>query len=190
MSDNQKQAVEISGAEQQLAVDGSAATTSHAASSVSPLVKLAIAGMTVIIVLLAVVVVLLVSDRGPSDAAAANDPAEAAPDTFTASGELQLIGSVGGDKTDCYGEDGFDDLQTGTQVVIRDASGDTVAIGELGIGTIPQKFRMGSLTIACSWTFAVEDVPSGSTAYSVEVSHRGEVAFKESEANNLGLSLS
>jgi hypothetical protein len=45
------------------------------------------------------------------------------------------------------------------------------------------------VAIGGGWTFKVSDVPSGSASYTVEVSHRGEIAFTDDEAEAVALSL-
>ena len=49
------------------------------------------------------------------------------------------------------------------------ASGKTLAVGSLDPGVAQSG--------ACTFTFTVEDVKAGVGPYSVEVSHRGKIAF-------------
>lgn len=114
---------------------------------------------------------------------ASDTTASAGPAAFNVSGQLDLVGrdnwlKVGGN---CFGVDGYDDIDSGAQVVIRDGDGTKVAIGALEDGYV----QNGD----CIFLFFVTDVPEGGGVYSVEVAHRGEVAFSESEAGVLHLTL-
>jgi hypothetical protein len=137
--------------------------------------------------------ILVVLVRNPSGAApAAADEKGTAVETFSASGSVQLIGTVTKYSDGCYGEDGYDDIQPSAQVVIRDSTGATVAGGALDGGYVPEKLKdLGFVgnPVACAWDFTVDDIPSGSPAYSVEVSHGGEIAFTEESADSIALSL-
>jgi len=99
------------------------------------------------------------------------------PDDFTAHGTMQLISASnvanpGGD-SGCYGTGGYSDLRPGAQVVVADADGKTLAIGELGVGS--------GAAVACVLPFTVTGVPAGKKFYGVSVSHRGTVQFTEAE---------
>jgi hypothetical protein len=106
--------------------------------------------------------------------------------TFTASGTLTLedasfLDQVG---TECTGSDGYDDIAAGAQVVIYDSTNKILKVGALSDGSL-------STTGAgfCVFTFSVPGIKSGVGPYSVQVSHRGEISFNQSEAGNLSLSL-
>lgn len=106
------------------------------------------------------------------------------PDMFTVTGEVTLISAevdwlAGGE---CYGTSGYDDMIGGAQVLVRDADGKSVAVGELAGGVKEDR-------VTCRFPFTVDDVPSGSVVYSVEVAHRGEVSFTEADADDVSLSL-
>ena len=120
---------------------------------------------------------------GEADTAEEPSTAPSTPETLTVVGDLTLydydIETYGGE---CYGVDGYDDLEGGAQVVVRDAEGKSVGLGSLDPGV---KVRRGE----CRFDFEVTDVPPGLGIYSVEVSHRGEIQFKESEAEQISLSL-
>ncbi|MEV0616179.1 hypothetical protein AB0I81_22890 [Nonomuraea sp. NPDC050404] len=70
----------------------------------------------------------------------------------------------------CRGGGGFDDLREGAQVVVSDAAGKTIALGQLGAGS----WKRG---VGCIFLFTVADVPGGLDFYGVEVSHRGRVQY-------------
>ncbi len=106
--------------------------------------------------------------------------------TITVRGNLTLIGLIG-DPTasgpcDASLRGGMGDIAPGAQVVVYDATGKTVGIGELQEGTIDGG--------ACVMPFTVAGVPAGVGPYSVEVTHRGKIAFTEAEASDVELSLS
>ena len=103
--------------------------------------------------------------------------------TFTASGTLGLV-AVDAATDDCSsGTGGYDDISEGADVVIYDAAGNRLAFGSLKAGK-PQ--GDGGL---CVFDFDVPDVPGGKGPYGVEVSHRGQVSFKESQADDIVISL-
>jgi len=102
------------------------------------------------------------------DAALAAEP-------FTISGSLTLADAKAA-KYGCYTTGGYNDIRAGTDVIVRDETGKTVALGQLGSGTS----SMGS----CEFPFQVRQVPAGSKFYTVEVSHRGEITFKADEARH------
>ena len=142
------------------------------------LVGFAVGGL-IVIALLAAILGMLASG---SDGSAS--PSKPAGKTFTVSGELTLtdagVHNVSGH---CFGTNGYDDMQVGAQVVVRDADGKTVGVSQLDAGTL------GGVTVVCTFPFTVEGVPSGKGPYSVEVSHRGQIAFEESQAHGVSLTL-
>lgn len=110
-----------------------------------------------------------------------------APPTFTVTGGLDLkTTSVTADDLltaggSCAGKGGFDDISEGTQVVISDKSGTTLALGQLS---------NSSYDIAdCHFDITVDSVPAGKSFYKVEVSHRGGIQFTESQLRE-GITLS
>jgi hypothetical protein len=100
--------------------------------------------------------------------------------TFVVEGTLTLDEPVTNDAP-CFGADGYDDITEGAQVIVTDATGRTVGIGELLEGEGTEE--------GCEFQFEVDDVPSGAGPYSVEVTHRGKIAFQESDAQSLDLTL-
>jgi hypothetical protein len=142
---------------------------------------------TLLIIGLLVVVILLLSGGGDGESKAKGGDAKGGDtkdNVFTASGDVTLITSdLISANGRCQGQQGYSDLQEGAQVVIRDASGDTVAVDSLRVGV-----KEDSAT--CRFAFIVHDVPSGKGPYSIEVTHRGEIAFTEDTANDIHMSLS
>lgn len=124
---------------------------------------------------------------GCSSKAAATTPAPAAK-TFIASGTLDLDGQPdGGPGEYCQGAGGYNDIAAGAQVVIYNAAGTQLAIGALGSGSTVSH---GPDTLAtCRFRFSVPSVPSGVGPYSVEISHRGKIAFTEADARSIKLSI-
>jgi hypothetical protein len=79
---------------------------------------------------------------------------------------------------------GYSDMRQGADVVIKNESGTTIAIGALGSGhdNIPPGW--------CDFDFTVTDVPTDATFYEVEVGHRGALRYTLAELKQpLGLEL-
>ena len=99
------------------------------------------------------------------------------PGVFTVSGtftvEAATAAVTSSDDGGCWTDGGYDDIESGTQVVVRDRNGTTVAIGELGTAE-----RDG---FNCAFPFAVSDVPAAKGMYRIEVSHRGELEYTEEQ---------
>jgi hypothetical protein len=136
---------------------------------------------------LVAVIVLLVTGGDDDSEQTANDDTAAAETkdaTFDVRGTITLIDSGNENYAGaCYGGGGYDDMSGGAQVVIRDSTSKTIAAGQLAEGVKVD-------VVTCEFDFAIDDVPSGNAPYSVEVSHRGEIVFKEEQALTLSLSLS
>jgi hypothetical protein len=85
----------------------------------------------------------------------------------------------------CTTSGGYSDIAFGTAVVVKDAKGEIIATGALGIGE-----TTGSRI--CQFPLTVKGIPN-SDFYSVEVSHRGALSYSidelESEDWTLHLSL-
>jgi hypothetical protein len=94
---------------------------------------------------------------------------------------MQYRAAADGADCDASGTPGYSDMVAGTQVVVYDAGGKQLAIGTLGPGTT----QAG----ACTFPFTIGGVPSGVGPYSVEVSHRGKIAFTEAQAGDVELTL-
>ncbi|MBT2501425.1 hypothetical protein [Curtobacterium sp. ISL-83] len=114
------------------------------------------------------------------------------PTAFVASGTISVpidisatIAAQGGDGATlgeaCVSRDGYDDITSGAQVVVSDASDKKVAIGDLGDGLLV-KGPTGSTKLyesRCEYPFRIKDVPLGSKIYSVHAGNeaRGERSF-------------
>lgn len=136
------------------------------------------------VVLLALVIALAVGSGSDASEAGSTDGSESEKSaTMTVSGTITLTDS-GVDEVDgeCWGTGGYDDMQGGTQVVVRDADGKTIGAGSLDAG-----YSDGS--VVCVFPFNIHDVPAESSLYSVEVAHRGQITFTEDNAGELSLSL-
>lgn len=116
-----------------------------------------------------------------ADSAASSEPT---PELFTVAGELTLIdsGLIRAEGA-CTGDGGYGDISAGAAIIIRDAQGQQVGLGELMTGR-----EIDSVT--CEFSFAVTDVPDGGDKYSIEVSDRGQVPFDREEASDVQISLS
>jgi len=92
-------------------------------------------------------------------------------ETISVHGQMRITDPDGFDLNaggECAGDGGYTDIHAGTQVVITDRSGATVAVGQLGRGS-----RINSY---CELPFNL-DVPGGSDFYGIEVSHRGVLQY-------------
>lgn len=103
------------------------------------------------------------------------------PSTFAAKGTITVVGSVTGGNDKCKGYQGYDDMDEGAQVKVA-VDGKTVGTGSLKQGTSTDN------GYSCNFAFEVPDVPAGSKFYSVTVSHRGSIDYKEDELKS-GVSL-
>lgn len=78
-------------------------------------------------------------------------------------------------KASCIGQGGYSDIHNGTQVVVTDADGRTLALGRLTGAEVG-----GGLDV-CAYTIRIGDVPGGHDFYGIEVSHRGRVQYSRSD---------
>lgn len=86
------------------------------------------------------------------------------------------------DGGNCVLAGGYDDIQQGAQVTVKDQSGTIVGLGALDVGHIQ--------TGRCVFGFGVDDLPEGKDFYTVEVSHRGELKYtREGLRESLTLTL-
>jgi hypothetical protein len=110
---------------------------------------------------------------------------------------LQRGGFIWGEAGDadlrCHGWQGFDDIQSGAQVIVRDSAGTTVATGSLDQGKAENIVDSGQgfkHATTCALSFTVNGVPAGKKFYSVEVSHRGQQQYNEDRMHSpISLSL-
>lgn len=79
------------------------------------------------------------------------------------------------------GANGYGDISEGAEVVISDDTGKTLAITQLGAGTVTQG-------LDCQFLFSAS-VPAGKRFYGVTVTHRGTVKEAESDLGDVALSL-
>ncbi|MFB9831814.1 hypothetical protein [Actinoallomurus acaciae] len=99
------------------------------------------------------------------------------PKPVTISGAFTIIDGVSGGK-ECQGDDGYDDIHAGTDVVVHDASGKTIATGRLEDGVGEQ--MVADVALRCRFDFTVHDVPP-QKFHGIEVSHRGIVTFTSAQ---------
>lgn len=110
--------------------------------------------------------------------------------TFMIAGKVWVSGSgsnlaFGSSTGECRGKGGYEDLHEGAPVAVADASGRTVAIGQLGPGesTTAPGIAEGSpvLLVACTFPVEVLDVPEGERFYRITLTHRGAVEYSREQ---------
>ena len=79
----------------------------------------------------------------------------------------------------CAGKGGYDDIQEGGAVTVRDGSGTVIATGRLAEGIGIAASEVNDFLPDCVHAFVVE-VPRVDF-YSFEVTHRGEIAYSYQE---------
>lgn len=84
----------------------------------------------------------------------------------------------------CAGERGYDDIQEGAQVTVRDSKGETVAALRLSKG-LAFSTTNGNYPDACHFDIIGEVPDKGSDFYAFEVSHRGEVTVEPIEEDGV-----
>jgi hypothetical protein len=105
------------------------------------------------------------------------------PETFTVRGTVTLGNDPQGDPKSvgkpCMAapSGGFSDIRKGTQVVITDRAGGTVAIGVLSGGIEQGGPKVG---YRCAFEFAVDGVPAGKEFYGVSLGARDRAQYRES----------
>lgn len=116
------------------------------------------------------------------------------PETLDVSGQLDLAATGNGVLADnrrkgagCVGQNGYEDIQTGAQVVIRDEAGKTVGIGKLDAGTMAT--GLYATNAHCTFNFTISDIDSTADFLSVEVAKRGQIQFDRDQAQALVLTL-
>lgn len=132
----------------------------------------------------AVLVALALTGCSSEDAdPPAAENSSSAPASRTVTGTLTLNDADGftwSSETGCVGDGGYDDIHGGTQVVITDSAGATVALGKLDQGKLDGTIK-GQTADQCKFTFAVPGVPTGKGFYGVEVGKRGRVQYPEQQ---------
>lgn len=84
----------------------------------------------------------------------------------------------------CFSTGGFTDVNAGTPVVVKDASGKIIGTGQLGEGHYTSSSGLIEEGTLCTFDFSVS-VPDASF-YSIEVSHRGVQSFSKSDLESVG----
>lgn len=96
------------------------------------------------------------------------------PKTIAVTGTLDLSTSSAATQAGhCAGSGPYADIAPGATVTITDAAGTTVALGELGPGTVTRNST-------CGFPFALS-VPAGKGFYGIEIAHRGRVQITEAK---------
>lgn len=90
---------------------------------------------------------------------------------------------AGGADTTCSGWRGFDDIRGGTEVTVTDASGRTLAVGQLQTGQATG--ITDDTATACRLPFSITGVPGGVGPYGVEIGHRGVNHYTEGHLTGL-----
>ena len=110
--------------------------------------------------------------------------------TYYVGDAFTISGATFTDGVPCTGIGGYSDMKPGAAVTIFDAGGTIVGASALGTGT-----ATGASTYAiphadkCAFPFTVAHVPTGSTFYQYEISHRGRITFTADEAPFLAADL-
>jgi len=106
--------------------------------------------------------------------------------TYTLTGRILLssdsdsVVSTGGKGTTCYGDHGFDDFYPGQKVVVKDGSGNVLAV-EL---TESELVSAGTSRSLCEFSILVEAIPQ-ERFYVVEISHRDELTYTFDELEEM-----
>ncbi|OZF49695.1 hypothetical protein [Rhodococcus sp. 14-2470-1a] len=102
------------------------------------------------------------------------------PETFEVLGAITLEDSITTyglpDGFECAGKGGYKDIGPGAAVTVTDEAGTLLAKGAIATSS--------GGSSGCWLDFTVADVPRGKAFYKVEVSHRGELTYTESEAES------
>lgn len=121
--------------------------------------------------------------KSPDTAAIATEPAAEtsfAPQPFSIRGFMTLeLGQFAWlSSTDtCSGWKNYDDIRTGTAVVVTDPSGKTIALGQLDAG-IPRHDPDNTARVTqCRFPIRVAGVPGGHPFYGIEIAKRGKLDY-------------
>lgn len=116
-----------------------------------------------------------------------------APQPFSVKGFLTLkLGQFAWYSTDdtCYGYQRYEDIRSGTQVVITDPAGKTVAMGHLEAGIPRHDPNDTNRVTECRFPIKVAGVPGEHAFYGIEISNRGKLDFpRDRMAGSLELTL-
>lgn len=123
-------------------------------------------------------------------------PSTTAPSEITVNGTLELTDSSGwtdlngdgpiADSDPCTGGNGYDDIATGTQVIISTDAGRTLTIVALGDSFVTTDSATNDKV--CNFEFTAQ-VPAGYAFYGVEVGHRGVVKESAADLPDVALTL-
>lgn len=99
--------------------------------------------------------------------------------TITVDGTLVLVDrtSYKNSGVSCDPKGGYSDIGPGTQVVVSDAAGTTIGIGELDRGA--------NRPDGCTFTFRVEGVPTGHDFYGIAIGKRGTMRYTPDQLTKL-----
>ena len=148
---------------------------------------------------------------GGEEPTSSNQATSTEPDTFAASGTAALTSEeitvpefskcLFSPKTssplscktkkgmECSGRNQYSDLAEGAQVRVQDSTGEVVALGELGPGTLSKGGGLISGESSCLFPFEVPDVPDTGSIYGIQVETSDLVNFTIDEAGALELTL-
>ena len=89
------------------------------------------------------------------------------------------------------GEQSYPDIDFGSQVVLKDSTGKTIAVTNLGQGGLALGWEAGGSRVyqssdtfmhdLCSYEFTFEGVQSGDQIFSIEIGSRGDVVYSKQE---------
>lgn len=140
------------------------------------------AGAALAVLIAAGVVTGVLAGRHANAVAAASSPSPG-PATFQIFGNIQLEpGQFYWNDTPtetCWGGGGYNDLKVGGPVVVTDAAGKTVGVGQID-SSRPQT-DINKVAEGCLLMFSVKGVTDGSAFYGVAVGHRAAVQFPRAE---------
>lgn len=88
----------------------------------------------------------------------------------------------------CTGYKGYDDIKSGTQVLISDPAGKTIALGSLGDGLVRRDPDNISRAMECRFPFKVTGIPGDYQFYGIEIGRRGKLTYARDRLGN-GLEL-
>ena len=105
--------------------------------------------------------------------------------THTLTGKIRLTASglIHGANSTCTGTGGFDDMASGTDVVVKDSNGKIVATSRLQPGVTPTGEKYPN--VLCDFAFTVPALPK-TGFYSVEVGTRGAKSYSYADMQKAG----
>ena len=82
----------------------------------------------------------------------------------------------------CLGLGGYDDMQEGAEVTVRDEDGTILAKSQLQEGKLT--YPVGGPTLSCEFPFTVEGVPDAKF-YAIETADRGDLNYSKAEMEEM-----